>query len=110
MAADPVENRLQLGGTSIVRNAIKAGEFKFAAGAEFVEFPSTLPAFQEAYGFELESDQLLILSGGNTAATLRAAALNNSDVNGAMTYGTDGGLDALLTMLANSLKPIPATA
>lgn len=178
-AGIPVENRLQLGGTSIVRNAIKAGEidlypeytgnaaffhdqadrdiwkdadkayqqaasldkeahdiiwlepaeanntwamsvrgdlaqehnlstledlaayindggdFKFAASAEFVESASALPAFQEAYGFKLESDQLLILSGGNTAATLRAAALNDNDVNGAMTYGTDGGLDAL---------------
>ena len=71
------------------------GAFKFAASAEFVESASALPAFQEAYGFKLESDQLLILSGGNTAATLRAAALNNNDVNGAMTYGTDGGLDAL---------------
>ena len=175
----PVENRLQLGGTSIVRNAIKAGEidlypeytgnaaffhdqadrdiwkdaeqayeqaarldreahdiiwlapaeanntwamsvrgdlarehdlstledlaayinnggdFKFAASAEFVESASALPAFQEAYGFQLESDQLLILSGGNTAATLRAAALNDNNVNGAMTYGTDGGLNAL---------------
>jgi len=178
-AGIPVENRLQLGGTSIVRNAIKAGEidiypeytgnaaffhdqaerdvwkdadkayeeaarldkeahnivwlkpaeanntwamsvrgdlarennlntledlaqyindggvFKFAASAEFVESASALPAFQEAYGFQLESGQLLILSGGNTAATLRAAALNNNEVNGAMTYGTDGGLDAL---------------
>ncbi|KXS54879.1 MAG: osmoprotectant transport system substrate-binding protein [Marinobacter sp. T13-3] len=178
-AGVPVENRLQLGGTSIVRNAIKAGEidlypeytgnaaffhdqadrdiwkdadkayeraarldreaynivwltpaeanntwamsvrgdlarkhklntledlaryinnggtFKFAASAEFVESASALPAFQEAYGFKLDSDQLLILSGGNTAATLRAAALNNNDVNGAMTYGTDGGLNAL---------------
>jgi len=178
-AGIPVENRLQLGGTSIVRNAIKAGEidlypeytgnaaffhdqadrdiwkdadkayeqaarldreahniiwltpaqanntwamsvrgdlarehnlntledlaryinnggtFKFAASAEFVESASALPAFQEAYGFKLDSDQLLILSGGNTAATLRAAALNNNDVNGAMTYGTDGGLNAL---------------
>ena len=155
-AGIPVENRLQLGGTSIVRNAIKAGEidiypeytgnaaffhdqadknlwkdadkayqqaasldksahnivwlepaeanntwamsvrgdlaqehnlktledladyinnggaFKFAASAEFVESANALPAFQEAYGFELESDQLLTLSGGNTAATLRA--------------------------------------
>lgn len=178
-AGIPVENRLQLGGTSIVRNAIKAGEidiypeytgnaaffhdqadldiwkdadkayeqaarldkevhnivwlkpaqanntwamsvrgdlarkhnlntledlakylneggsFKFAASAEFVESASALPAFQEAYGFKLDSDQLLVLSGGNTAATLRAAALNDNDVNGAMTYGTDGGLDAL---------------
>ncbi|GAA0846390.1 ABC transporter substrate-binding protein [Marinobacter szutsaonensis] len=191
-AGIPVENRLQLGGTSIVRNAIKAGEidvypeytgnaaffhdqadrdiwknagkayqqaarldqeahniiwlkpaqanntwamsvrgdlarenglktledlaryindggaFKFAASAEFVESASALPAFQEAYGFKLESDQLLILSGGNTAATLRAAALNNNDVNGAMTYGTDGGLDALdLTVMEDTLGVQP---
>lgn len=71
------------------------GAFKFAASSEFVESASALPAFQEAYGFQLESDQLLVLSGGNTAATIRAAALNDNDVNGAMTYGTDGGLSAL---------------
>ncbi|MDV2080118.1 glycine betaine ABC transporter substrate-binding protein OsmF [Marinobacter xestospongiae] len=178
-AGIPVENRIQLGGTSIVRNAIKAGEidiypeytgnaaffhdradspvwndaeqayatareldaeannivwlqpadanntwamsvrgdlaaehdletlddlarylndggpFRFAASAEFVESASALPAFQTAYGFTLSSDQLLVLSGGNTAATMRAAALSNNDVNGAMTYGTDGGLNAL---------------
>lgn len=75
---------------------INAGKpFKFAASAEFVESASALPAFQEAYGFELTSDQLLVLSGGNTAATLRAAAINSNDVNGAMAYGTDGGLNAL---------------
>jgi len=178
-AGIPVENRLQLGGTSIVRNAIRAGEidlypeytgnaaffhdraeadiwkdaekgyaeaarldreaynliwltpapanntwamsvrgdlarahgletladlaryingggsFRFAASAEFVESAAALPAFQEAYGFRLRPDQLLVLSGGNTAATIRAAALNDNDVNGAMTYGTDGGLSAL---------------
>lgn len=191
-AGVPVENRLQLGGTSIVRNAIKAGEidlypeytgnaaffhdqadrdiwkdadkayeqaarldrdahniiwltpaqanntwamsvrgdlarehglntledlaryinnggtFKFAASAEFVESASALPAFQAAYGFKLDSDQLLILSGGNTAATLRAAALNNNDVNGAMTYGTDGGLNALdLKVMEDTLSVQP---
>ncbi|WP_298450462.1 ABC transporter substrate-binding protein [uncultured Marinobacter sp.] len=75
---------------------INAGKpFKFAASAEFVESASALPAFQEAYGFNLTSDQLLILSGGNTAATLRAAAIDSNDVNGAMAYGTDGGLNAL---------------
>ncbi|TFH86813.1 ABC transporter substrate-binding protein [Billgrantia azerbaijanica] len=71
------------------------GEFKFAASAEFVESPQALPAFQEAYGFELSAEQLLVLSGGNTAATMRAAAQRTSGVNGAMTYGTDGGLGAL---------------
>lgn len=71
------------------------GDFRFAGSAEFVESASALPAFQKAYGFTLSPDQLLVLSGGNTAATIRAAALNDNDVNGAMTYGTDGGLSAL---------------
>ncbi|MFC6670255.1 ABC transporter substrate-binding protein [Marinobacterium aestuariivivens] len=71
------------------------GEFKFAASSEFIESPSALPAFQWAYGFELSSDQLVVLSGGNTAATIRAAALGTNGVNGAMAYGTDGGLAAL---------------
>ncbi len=84
------------------------GEFKFAASAEFVESASALPAFQEAYGFNLDSDQLLILSGGNTAATMRAAALQTSGVNAAMTYGTDGGLPALdLLVLEDTLDVQP---
>nr|WP_086830834.1 ABC transporter substrate-binding protein [Halomonas aestuarii] len=71
------------------------GEFKLAASAEFVESPQALPAFQSAYGFTLSEDELLVLSGGNTAATMRAAAQQTSGVNAAMTYGTDGGLQAL---------------
>lgn len=86
----------------------EGGEFKFAAGSEFVESPSALPAFQEAYGFELSSDQLVVLSGGNTAATLRAAARQTDGVNAAMAYGTDGGLDALdLVVLEDSLGVQP---
>ncbi|MDT8893961.1 ABC transporter substrate-binding protein [Halomonas sp. I1] len=73
----------------------EGGDFKLAASAEFVESPQALPAFQEAYGFDLADDQLLVLSGGNTAATMRAAAQQTSGVNAAMTYGTDGGLKAL---------------
>ncbi|MBA2777502.1 glycine betaine ABC transporter substrate-binding protein OsmF [Billgrantia kenyensis] len=84
------------------------GEFKFAASAEFVESKQALPAFQEAYGFELSSDQLLVLSGGNTAATMRAAAQQTSGVNAAMTYGTDGGLNALdLVVLEDTLGVQP---
>lgn len=87
----------------------EAGEFKFAASAEFVESEQALPAFQQAYGFELSEDQLLVLSGGNTAATMRAAAEQTSGVNAAMTYGTDGGLNALgLVVLEDSrgVQPI----
>src|SRR5579862_9697550 len=71
------------------------GHFKLAASAEFVESPAALPAFEETYGFHLRADQLLTLSGGNTAATLRAAADGISGVDAAMAYGTDGALAAL---------------
>ena len=71
------------------------GRIKLAASAEFVESPSALPAFEMTYGFRLKDDQLLTLSGGNTSATLRAAAEGMSGVNAAMAYGTDGALAAL---------------
>jgi len=71
------------------------GRFKLAASAEFVESAAALPAFEETYRFHLRADQLLTLSGGNTAATLRAAAEGTSGVNAAMAYGTDGELAAL---------------
>nr|WP_298249066.1 ABC transporter substrate-binding protein [uncultured Halomonas sp.] len=75
---------------------LEGGEaFKLAASAEFVESEQALPAFQEAYGFTLDDAQLLVLSGGNTASTMRAAAQQTSGVNAAMSYGTDGGLKAL---------------
>lgn len=82
------------------------GEFKFAASAEFVESAQALPAFQEAYGFELSDAQLLVLSGGNTAATMRAAAQQTSGVNAAMTYGTDGGLSALGLIVLEDTKGV----
>ena len=71
------------------------GRIKLAASAEFVESPAALPAFEATYGFHLSDEQLLTLSGGNTAATLRAAAEEMSGVNAAMAYGTDGALAAL---------------
>jgi osmoprotectant transport system substrate-binding protein len=80
----------------------QGGRFKLAASAEFVESPAALPAFEKTYGFRLISEQLLTLSGGNTAATLRAAAQGISGVNAAMAYGTDGELAALgLTALCD---------
>jgi osmoprotectant transport system substrate-binding protein len=78
------------------------GRLKLAASAEFVASAAALPAFERTYGFHLRSDQLLTLSGGNTAATLRAAAEGISGVNAGMAYGTDGELAALgLTALCD---------
>ncbi len=69
--------------------------FKIACSEEFVTSPAALPAFQNAYGFELRQDQLLTLAGGNTAQTEQAAAQGIDGVNAAMAYGTDGALSAL---------------
>ncbi|WP_108395717.1 glycine betaine ABC transporter substrate-binding protein OsmF [Devosia submarina] len=68
------------------------GEVKLAASAEFVNSPAALPKFQEVYGFTLAPNQLVTLSGGDTAATIAAAAQQTSGVNAAMVYGTDGGI------------------
>src|SRR5439155_6465765 len=73
----------------------EGGRIRLAASAEFVESPSALPSFEATYGFRLAGAQLLTLSGGNTAATLRAAAEAMSGVNAAMAYGTDGAIAAL---------------
>lgn len=68
---------------------------KLAASAEFVESVAGLPAFEAIYGFRLTADQLLVLSGGETSATMKAAADGISGVNAAMAYGTDGAFKAL---------------
>lgn len=71
------------------------GDVKLAASTEFVSSPAVLPAMQDAYGFVLTSDQTVVLSGGDTAATIQAAARGTSGVNAAMAYGTDGGVGAM---------------
>ena len=68
------------------------GKVKLAASAEFVNSPAALPAFQTAYGFKLSPDQLIVLSGGDTAATIKAAAEQTDGANAAMVYGTDGAI------------------
>jgi osmoprotectant transport system substrate-binding protein len=77
------------------RYIAKGGSFKLAASAEFMERTDAMPAFQTAYGFKLRADQALVLAGGDTAATIKAAAEKTSGVNAAMAYGTDGPLAAL---------------
>ncbi|WP_018389150.1 ABC transporter substrate-binding protein [Ancylobacter sp. FA202] len=86
----------------------KQGNVKLAASAEFVESAAALPAFQSAYGFTLSGGQLLVLSGGDTAATIKAAAEGTSGVNAAMVYGTDGAIAALdLKVMADTKQVQP---
>jgi len=87
------------------------GVAKLAGSEEFVSRPDSLPSFEAAYGFHFEKDQLLILSGGNTATTEKAAARGTDGVNLAMAYGTDGQLAALgLLVLEDNLMVQPVYA
>lgn len=68
------------------------GDIKLAGSAEFVNGDAGLKPMEAAYGFTLTPDQLIVLSGGDTAATIAAAANQTNGVNSAMVYGTDGGI------------------
>ena len=88
------------------RYIAKGGTFKLAASAEFMERTDAMPAFQTAYGFKLRADQALVLAGGDTAATIKAAAEKTSGVNAAMAYGTDGSLAALGLLVMEDPKGV----
>ena len=70
----------------------KGGKVKLAGSAEFVNSASALPSFQTTYGFKLTPEQLIVQSGGDTAATIKAAADQTNGANAAMVYGTDGAI------------------
>jgi osmoprotectant transport system substrate-binding protein len=84
----------------------EGGRVRLAGSEEFVNSAAALPAFQSAYGFSLRKDQLLTLSGGNTAQTEKAAAQNVNGVNFAMAYGTDGQLAALGLIVLEDTKSV----
>ncbi len=69
------------------------GRVVLACSAEFAN-AGTLRSLEKTYGFTLRSDQLIVLAGGETAATIGAAAAATNGVNTAMVYGTDGGIAA----------------
>lgn len=79
----------------LARYVNEGGELKLAASQEFVDRPDALQAFENTYGFDVTSDQLVILAGGNTTQTESAAAQGTDGVNAAMAYGTDGTISAL---------------
>ncbi len=82
------------------------GDIKIACSEEFATSPAALPAFEEAYGFKLTKEQLLILAGGNTAQTEKAAAEQTDGVNFAMAYGTDGSIAAFKLLVLEDTKEV----
>ena len=75
--------------------AAARGAVRLAASAEFVESAAALPAFERVYGVTIPRERIVVLPGGDTAVTMRAAAQGISGVNAAMVYGTDGAIAAL---------------
>jgi osmoprotectant transport system substrate-binding protein len=69
------------------------GNVVLACSAEFAN-AGTLRSLEKTYGFRLRSDQLIVLAGGETSATIAAAAAGTNGTNTAMVYGTDGGIAA----------------
>jgi osmoprotectant transport system substrate-binding protein len=69
------------------------GKVVLACSAEFAN-AGTLRSLERTYGFKLRSDQLIVLAGGETSATIGAAAAGTNGTNTAMVYGTDGGIVA----------------
>jgi osmoprotectant transport system substrate-binding protein len=69
------------------------GHVVLACSAVFAN-AGTLRSLERSYGFSMRSDQLIVLAGGETSATIRAAAAGTNGTNTAMVYGTDGGIAA----------------
>lgn len=69
------------------------GHVVLICSAEFAN-AGTLRSLEQTYGFTLRSSQLIVLAGGETAATITAAAAGTNGANTAMVYGTDGGIAA----------------
>ena len=86
------------------------GHVVLACSAEFVN-SATLRSLEKTYGFSLRPDQLIVLAGGDTSATIGAAAAQTSGTNAAMVYSTDGGIAASnLTLLDDDRHDQPIFA
>lgn len=92
------------------RWVMRGGRVVLACSAEFAN-AGTLRSLERTYGFTLRPDQMIVLAGGETSATIGAAAARTNDVNTAMVYGTDGGIVAAnLEMLEDDRHDQPIYA
>jgi osmoprotectant transport system substrate-binding protein len=88
----------------------EGGDVVLACSAEFAN-AGTLRSLERTYGFHLEPRQKIVLAGGETAATIGAAAARTNGVNTAMVYGTDGGIAAAdLVLLTDDRHDQPVYA
>lgn len=79
--------------SDFARWVASGGKVVLACSAEFAN-AGTLRSLEKTYGFKMNPDQLIVLAGGETSATIGAAAARTNGTNVAMVYGTDGGIVA----------------
>ena len=83
------------------------GTVKLIAGSSFAANELGLIGYQSAYGFELNNDQMILLSHGNTAEMLKALDAGTNDVNVSLVYGTDGALQQMDMVVLEDPLNIP---
>ena len=79
--------------SDFARWVVSGARVVLVCSAEFAN-AGTLASLERTYGFKLRSEQLIVLAGGETSATIAAAAAGTNGANTAMVYGTDGGIVA----------------
>lgn len=85
----------------------QGGQVKLICSAAFAENTLGLLGYQEAYGFSLTSEQLIILSHGNTAEMLKALYDGRDNVNVSLVYGTDGSLQEMDMIVLDDSMNVP---
>ena len=80
---------------------------KLICAAGFAENRLGLPGYEQAYGFKLREDQLIILSSGNTAEMLKALVDGTNGVNVSLVYGTDGALEQMKLVVLADPQSVP---
>jgi len=80
---------------------------KLICAAGFAENKLGLLGYEQAYGFKLREDQLIILSSGNTSEMLKALVDGTNGVNVSLVYGTDGALDQMKLMALADPQSVP---
>ena len=84
------------------------GTVKLICSSSFADNTLGLLGYQKAYGFSLNSEQLIILSHGNTAEMLKALDDGTDEVNVSLVYGTDGSLSEMdMIVLADPMNVPP---
>jgi len=82
----------------------KKGPVKLLSSPDFIADKTALPAFEQAYGFVLEPDQLVVIPNFNFVYMWTQVASPDNDINAAMAYTTGGNPEEYKVVLLDDDK------